>query len=109
MAGGQVDVAQPRVSETRTPVRGSPGRLVVRAAMHEAPRGGEKAVRRHTTPTGYRREDAAQTGAPWIWGSTGTATLSLALALGHRLRGLRVRRIAVSVGWLRGQRLAIRP
>ncbi len=45
IAGGQVDDAQPRVSEARAPVRGRPGRLVVRAAMHETPRGGKNAVR----------------------------------------------------------------
>ena len=62
IAGGQVDDAQPRVSEARTPVRGGPGCLVVRAPMNEAPRGGENAVRRDATPTGYRRDDTAHAG-----------------------------------------------
>ena len=45
IAGGQVDDAEPRVSEARTPVGRRPSRLVVRAAMHEPPRGGENAFR----------------------------------------------------------------
>ncbi len=45
IAGGQVDDAQPRVPEAGAPVRGRPRRLVVRAAMHETPRGGKNAVR----------------------------------------------------------------
>ncbi len=64
IAGGQVDDAQPRVPEARAPVRGRPRRLVVRAAMNETPRGGENAIRRNTTPTGYRRDDTAHAVTP---------------------------------------------